>query len=120
MITKALLIGALSLSLPVFLPAPVQAGQPFAGASVPAPARQAELLHLLRQDCGSCHGLRMAGGLGLPLTPPALKGKHPEALRQTILHGRTGTTMPPWSPFLSEDEAGWMVETLLKGLPDAP
>ena len=26
--------------------------------------RQAELDHLLRHDCGSCHGLRLQGGLG--------------------------------------------------------
>ena len=86
-------------------------------ADSPSPARQAELINLVRQDCGSCHGLRLEGGLGLPLTPQALKGKSPEALTQTILHGRGGTPMPPWSPFLTEDEAGWIVETLLKGLP---
>lgn len=114
MITKTLLIGALSLL--VFLP--VRAEQPFAGASAPDPARQAELLKLVRQDCGSCHGLRMEGGLGLPLSPLALRGKSPEGLKLTILYGRTGTAMPPWSPFLSEDEAGWMVDVLLKGLPN--
>ena len=86
-------------------------------ADLPAPARQAELLNLVRQDCGSCHGLRLEGGLGLPLTPQALKEKSPEALKQTILHGRGGTPMPPWGPFLTEAEAGWIVETLLKGLP---
>jgi cytochrome c55X len=89
----------------------------FAEISVPVPARQAELLNLIRQDCGSCHGLRLEGGLGLPLTPQALKEKSPEALKQTILHGRGGTPMPPWNPFLTEVEAGWIVETLLKGLP---
>ena len=38
----------------------------------PSAARQDELLHLLRQDCGSCHGLTLRGGLGplssLPVT----------------------------------------------------
>ena len=86
-------------------------------ADLPSPARQAELLNLVRQDCGSCHGLRLEGGLGLPLTPQALKEKSPEALKQTILYGRGGTPMPPWGPFLTEAEAGWIVETLLKGLP---
>lgn len=84
---------------------------------VPVPARQAELLNLVRQDCGSCHGLTLAGGLGLPLTPEALKGKSAEALTETILHGRGGTPMPPWKPFLTEAEAAWIVDTLLKGLP---
>jgi cytochrome c55X len=86
-------------------------------ADSPSPARQKELLNLVRQDCGSCHGLRMEGGLGLPLTPAALKGKPPEVLVQTILYGRGGTPMPPWGPFMTEAEAGWIVETLLKGLP---
>jgi len=88
-----------------------------AEATMPAPARQAELLNLARQDCGSCHGLRFEGGLGVPLTPAALKEKPFEALRATILYGRNGTTMPPWNPFLTEAEAGWLVQMLLKGLP---
>ena len=87
------------------------------GAMMHTPARKAELLNLVRQDCGSCHGLRFEGGLGVPLTPAALKGKSPDALRDTILYGRNGTTMPPWNPFLSEAEAGWIVQMLLKGLP---
>ncbi len=85
--------------------------------TVPTPARKAELLNLVRQDCGSCHGLRFEGGLGLPLTPAALKGKSPDALRDAILYGRNGTTMPPWNPFLTEAEADWIVQMLLKGLP---
>ncbi|HUX64175.1 cytochrome c [Sulfuricella sp.] len=88
-------------------------------ADLPSPARQAELLNLVRQDCGSCHGLRLEGGLGLPLTPQALREKSPEVLKQTILHGRGGTPMPPWNPFLTEAEASWIVDILLKGLPDA-
>lgn len=108
-----------ALSLLVLSLAPAQAAPSFTGISAPTPARQAELLHLLRQDCGSCHGLRMEGGLGLPLSPLVLKEKPSEALVQTILHGRRGTAMPSWRPFLSEDEAGWIVDVLLKGLPDA-
>lgn len=92
-------------------------GDPAVEGIVPAPARQAELLDFVRQDCGSCHGLRFEGGLGVPLTPTALKGKPIEALRDTILYGRNGTTMPPWNPFLTEVEAGWIVQMLLKGLP---
>lgn len=83
----------------------------------PSSARQAELLNFVRQDCGSCHGLRLAGGLGLPLTPSALKDKPAEALIATILYGRNGTAMPPWNPFLTEAEAAWIVKMLQKGLP---
>ncbi|MDD5329184.1 MAG: cytochrome c [Sulfuricella sp.] len=97
----------------IFFPGLTWADPPAA----PAPARQAELLNLVRQDCGSCHGLRLEGGLGLPLTPQALGEKSPDALRETILHGRAGTPMPPWQPFLTEAEADWIVQMLLKGLP---
>ena len=47
--------------------------------------RQAQLLRMLRQDCGSCHGLTMKGGLGAPLLPAALDGKSDEALIAVIL-----------------------------------
>jgi len=88
-----------------------------AAAADPAPARRAELLHLVRQDCGSCHGLTMKGGLGPSLEPAALAEKDAEQMRFVILHGRRGTPMPPWSGFLSESEARWIVEQLRKGLP---
>lgn len=83
----------------------------------PSPERQAELLYFVRQDCGSCHGLLLHGGLGPPLTPSALKDKPVAALTGTILYGRHGTAMPPWKSFLSESETEWIVQMLLKGLP---
>jgi cytochrome c55X len=88
-----------------------------AAAADPAPARRAELLHLVRQDCGSCHGLTMKGGLGPSLEPAALAGKDAEMLRFVVLHGRRGTPMPPWSAHLTEPEAQWIVDQLKKGLP---
>jgi cytochrome c55X len=88
-----------------------------AGADGPAPARRAELLHLVRQDCGSCHGLTLKGGLGPSLEPAALAEKDAEQMQFVILHGRRGTPMPPWSTFVSEAEARWIVEQLRKGLP---
>jgi len=90
-----------------------------AAAGPPADARRAELVNLVRQDCGSCHGLRMKGGLGSSLEPAALAGKDPEQMSYVILHGRRGTPMPPWSAHLSESEARWIVDLLKKGLPDA-
>jgi cytochrome c55X len=86
-------------------------------ADAPAPARRAELLHLVKQDCGSCHGLTMKGGLGPSLEPAALAQKDAGQLQFVILHGRRGTAMPPWSKFLSEAEARWIVEQLKQGLP---
>lgn len=82
-----------------------------------SPQRQQELLDLLRNDCGACHGLTMKGGLGLPLTPTALQEKDERGLVLTILDGRPGTAMPPWRRFLTDAEAQWMVQQLLHGLP---
>lgn len=80
-----------------------------------APARQAELVHLLRQDCGSCHGLTLKGGLGPPLLPVTLRGKDREGLIVTVLEGRPGTPMPPWKDLLGEAEVRFLVDLLLEG-----
>ena len=84
-----------------------------AHGEIPA-ERQAELRHLLAHDCGSCHGLRLTGGLGPPLTPAALGHKPTPALTAAIRYGRPGTPMPPWSGLVSAEEARWLVE-LMKG-----
>lgn len=86
--------------------------------AAPDPARQAELIRMVRNDCGSCHGFYLTGGLGLSLTPEALKEKPDDSLVACILYGRTGTPMPPWQAFLSEAEAGWIVTKLKQGFPD--
>ena len=88
-------------------------------AARPATPRQHELLRLLHQDCGSCHGLRLTGGLGPALTPNALRDKPDASLVGTIVAGRRGTPMPPWRPFMSEDEARWLVQRLKEGDTDA-
>ncbi|HYD32356.1 MAG TPA: cytochrome c [Azospirillaceae bacterium] len=82
-----------------------------------APTRQQALLHLLKQDCGSCHGLTLKGGLGPPLLPRTLAGKDADALAAVILDGAPGTPMPPWRPFLSPEEARWLVDRLREGVP---
>jgi cytochrome c55X len=86
--------------------------------AAPDTARKTELIKLVRNDCGSCHGIRLTGGLGLPLTPQALKDKPAKSLVTTILFGRPGTPMPPWHTFMTEAEAAWIVENLLQGFPD--
>lgn len=87
-------------------------------AQPPAPARQAQLLRMLRQDCGSCHGMRLTGGLGPALTRQALAGLPAQSLAATIYHGRPGTPMPGWSRFVSADEAQWLADRLLAGVPE--
>jgi cytochrome c55X len=78
--------------------------------------RAGELRHLLVQECGSCHGLTMRGGLGPALTPEALTDRDDIYLRAVILHGVPGTPMPPWSWKLSEEEADWLVNLLREGV----
>lgn len=82
-----------------------------------AAARRGELVFLVRQDCGSCHGMALKGGLGPSLLPDALKDKSADYLKSVILHGRPDTAMPPWQRFLSEAEAEWIVFNLQKGFP---
>ncbi len=90
----------------------------YAAPDSPDAARRMELIKMVRNDCGSCHGIQLTGGLGLPLTPDALKKKPDSALVATILYGRPGTPMPPWRDFMSESEAEWIVESLKLGFPN--
>ena len=78
-------------------------------------ARRTELLHMLRHDCGACHGLRLDGGLGPPLTPEALARRPPETLEEMILEGRPGTPMPAWKALLSPADVRWMVQAIRGG-----
>ena len=77
--------------------------------------RQAELTRLVRHDCGSCHGLRLLGGLGPALTPEALAGRPIESLAATITHGRPGTAMPGWRAMLDDQDALWIAVRLVQG-----
>jgi cytochrome c55X len=85
------------------------------GTALAESERQQELRHLVKHDCGSCHGLTLQGGLGPSLTPDRLKPFTPEQLAMTIIHGRPGTAMPPWRPFLSDAEAIWLAQGLKTG-----
>ncbi len=84
-------------------------------ATEPSPARQSELRNLLKNDCGACHGLTLQGGMGPSLLPDSLIEKPDELLVTTILEGRKGTAMPPWQPFMTREEAAWLVAILRKG-----
>jgi cytochrome c55X len=85
--------------------------------AAPDAKRQAQLEHLLAQDCGACHGLHMTGGLGPDLTHATLAGKSRDSLIATVSQGRPGTAMPGWAPLLSPDDIGWLVDLLLQGYP---
>ncbi len=80
-----------------------------------APEAAARLGDLVRQDCGSCHGLTLKGGLGKPLTAEALAQWDREQLAAIILDGVPGTPMPPWRPLLTEAEARFIADMLKEG-----
>ncbi|WDE14515.1 cytochrome c [Thalassomonas haliotis] len=86
-----------------------------AQAQEPTPERRQELLHLLKQDCGSCHGMTLKGGLGPALLPQDLKQKPLALINNTILSGRPGTAMPPWQGILTEQETLWLSRQLKHG-----
>ncbi|QLP96204.1 MAG: cytochrome c [Rhodoblastus sp.] len=76
---------------------------------------RAKLGHLVRQDCGSCHGLSLKGGLGRPLTREALADFPRDVVRDIILDGLPGTPMPPWRPLLRIEEAEAIADMLKSG-----
>ncbi len=84
-------------------------------AEAPGAVSGPALENLVRQDCGSCHGMTLAGGLGPDIRPDALDGMPADVLAEVILDGRPGTAMPPWRPLLSEAEAAWIADYLLNG-----
>jgi cytochrome c55X len=92
-----------------------------AAAAICAPAsgspREDELKRLVRQDCGSCHGMTLKGGLGKPLLPETLAPLDVQSTAQIILGGIPGTPMPPWQGILSENDALWIAMKLKEGFP---
>lgn len=100
------------------LPLAIMVCSTAAAMAEPSVTRQKELIHLVRQDCGACHGMTLKGGLGPALLPETLAGKPVESLVATIISGRPGTPMPPWQHFLSNDEVQWIVVNLLAGFPE--
>jgi cytochrome c55X len=90
------------------LAAPALAGE------VSAPRAEA-LSYLVRQDCGSCHGMTLRGGLGRPLLPASLADDEAGAIAEVILDGIPGTPMPPWRGLLNEAEALWIAHALKEG-----
>ncbi len=106
------------LFLPLFVLSTATVGRAEPAIVVaPEAARQQELVRLVRQDCGSCHGMTLQGGLGPALLPANLQDKPAAGLAATIYYGRPGTPMPPWKQFVSEAEADWIVQKLMSGFP---
>jgi len=96
----------------VFLIVP---NQSYADEDSLSSVRQNELTHIVKQDCGSCHGMTLKGGLGPALLVDNLQNKPILFIQNTILYGRAGTAMPPWKTLLTEQEALWIAEQLKQG-----
>lgn len=86
-----------------------------AALAEPSETREQKLERLVRQDCGSCHGMTLKGGLGPDLLPARMATVAPDAIAAIILDGVPGTPMPPWRGLLSEDDALWIAGYLQKG-----
>ena len=87
-----------------------------ASAQELTPQRQDELHNLILQDCGSCHGMTLKGGLGSALRPADLDGVDPSTIAHIILNGVPGKPMPPWRGLLSDSEAIWIAHALKAGV----
>lgn len=73
------------------------------------------LANLVRQDCGSCHGLTLKGGLGRPLTVSHMRLLDEDTIRKIVLDGIPGTAMPGWRGLLSAKDAEWIARALREG-----
>jgi len=103
------------LLLPVFSLVLLAGPIAMASAQPLSQSRKAELTVLVRQDCGSCHGMTLKGGLGKPLLPQSIAVFDVDELAEIILEGVPGTPMPPWKELLSRQDANWIADTLKKG-----
>jgi len=110
----------LALLLALLAPVAPAAAEGASATAAPTHERQQALVRMVRQDCGSCHGMRLTGGLGPPLTPQALAERPLEALRSTVLYGRPGTPMPAWRTMLDAADALWIAQQLQAGFPAEP
>lgn len=73
---------------------------------------------LVRQNCTGCHGFAGAPGAALALDNPVwVRFITPEALRETISHGRAGTRMPAFAReaggHLTREQVGILVTGIL-------
>jgi cytochrome c oxidase cbb3-type subunit 3 len=80
----------------------------YAGQPIPELARNDQAMQtshrLFINNCATCHGSDARGASGFPNLRDEqwLWGGSPEAIKQSILQGRTGS-MPPWGSTLGED-----------------
>jgi nitrite reductase (NO-forming)/hydroxylamine reductase len=67
---------------------------------------------MFEKECQGCHGPNHEGGVGADLRPDKIAKKNAYTLVQTILNGRPGTAMPPFSEKMNKADAQKMVDYL--------
>lgn len=77
--------------------------------------RKASLDYLLHQDCGSCHGMTLQGGLGPPLLAERFTDWEIDSLVAMIRAGNPAKAMPPWGDLLSDADARYLAERIKYG-----
>ncbi len=93
---------------------------PPAAPAEPSAEHRTQLIRMVRQDCGSCHGIQLTGGLGPALTRELMAQIPLDSLFAVIYHGRPGTAMPGWKTMISEQDAHWIARQLQQGFPLDP
>ena len=84
-----------------------------------ARARSSALVRMVRQDCGSCHGMRLTGGLGPALTREALADKPLEAWPRPSSTAGPARRCRPGASMLSEPtKRAGSPQRLLAGFPE--
>lgn len=91
-----------------------------AGVIAGAPETRGELANFVIQDCGSCHGLKLKGGLGPPLRPADIAPLPESSIAAIIREGVPGTAMPPWKALLTDRQIAWISRQLKSGALIAP
>ncbi len=91
--------------------------EPTNSPAVAGAVHEARLVRMVRQDCGSCHGIQLTGGLGPALTRERMADIPLDNLVAIIYSGRPGTPMPGWKSMLSEADATWIARQLQAGFP---
>lgn len=72
-------------------------------------------IRLFANNCAVCHGADGGGTFGIPNLTDSdwLYGGSPEAIKQTLLNGRSGS-MPAWGAILGEEKIAHVAEYVLK------
>ena len=81
----------------------------------PEAARARELRALVLNDCGSCHGMTLRGGLGPALLPATLSLKGQAYVAEMIRVGNPANAMPAWGAMLSPSDITWIAQSLVEG-----